>query len=123
MTQPHKHQEEGCPGIAAMRLLEQKWSLQILKALADGRKRFCQLQDTIGTVNSVTLTRRLREMEQQGILVREVRNAIPPWVEYELTEKGHDLNAVVEAIHHWGRKWAPVPAHSAAQGGVGRKTA
>ena len=102
-------EELGCAGVEAMRLLEQKWALQVLQALADGRKRFCQLQSAIGSVNSVTLTRRLRQMEAQDILVREVLNSIPPWVEYELTDKGKDLNAVVKAVDRWGRKWAVQP--------------
>ena len=60
-------EEIGCPGVEA------------LQALADGRKRFCQLKSAIGSVNSVTLTRCLRQMEAQAILVREVLNSIPPW--------------------------------------------
>jgi DNA-binding HxlR family transcriptional regulator len=91
-----------------MQLLEQKWTLQILRALSEGRKRFCGLQQAIGDVNSVTLTRRLRQMEEEAIVVREVLKDIPPWVEYELTEKGQELNAIVEAVERWGLKWASI---------------
>ncbi len=38
-------------------------------------------------------------------MVRQVVNTIPPWVEYELTDKGHALNSVIESIADWGRRW------------------
>ena len=52
------HEALGCPGVDAMQLLERKWTLRILRALSEGRKRGSGLQQAIGDVNSVTLTRR-----------------------------------------------------------------
>jgi len=101
-----------CDALKGMELLEKKWILQILHALASGRARFCALQDSIGELNSVTLSRRLKLLEDTGIVDREVKNALPPWVEYELTEKGRDLISVIEAIETWCDKWdatAPAP--------------
>ena len=106
-----------CPALKGMELLERKWILQILHALAGGRARFCALQDSIGELNSVTLSRRLKLLEDQKIVTREVINELPPWVEYELTEMGVDLIKVIDAIEVWCDRWensgAQAPATSA----------
>ena len=106
-----------CPALKGMELLERKWILQILHALAGGRVRFCALQDSIGELNSVTLSRRLKLLEDQKIVTREVINELPPWVEYELTEMGVDLIKVIDAIEVWCDKWenamAEAPVSSA----------
>ncbi|MBI4590146.1 MAG: winged helix-turn-helix transcriptional regulator [Candidatus Rokubacteria bacterium] len=51
-----------------------------------------------------TLRKRLLALETEGIILRRVLSQIPPWVEYELTEKGRTLNQVIESIAHWGRR-------------------
>lgn len=94
-----------CPVAATMDLLNGKWTLHILRELMHGRRRFNELTRAIGAVSSRTLCSRLRSLEEQGILVREVKNTIPPWVEYELTEKGRALNAVIDSIVDWGVKY------------------
>jgi DNA-binding HxlR family transcriptional regulator len=94
-----------CPIAATMQMLNGKWTLHILSQLMDGRKRFNEIARAIGPMSSRTLCCRLRALEEQGILVREVKNTIPPWVEYELTEKGRALNAVIDSIAAWGRTY------------------
>jgi DNA-binding HxlR family transcriptional regulator len=94
-----------CPVSATMDLLNGKWTLHILRELMDGRKRFNELGRALGAVSSRTLCCRLRELEEQGLLVREIKNTIPPWVEYELTEKGQSLNAVIDSITAWGEAY------------------
>jgi DNA-binding HxlR family transcriptional regulator len=84
-----------------MNLLNGKWTLHILHELMHGRKRFNELGRALG-VSSRTLCCRLRSLEEQGILVREIKHTIPPWVEYELTEKGLALTEVLESIARWG---------------------
>jgi len=92
-----------CPVAATMDLLMEKWTLHILRELMDGKKRFNELGRSLErAVSSRTLCCRLRSLEEQGILVRYVRNTIPPWVEYELTEKGRALNSVIDSIVDWG---------------------
>src|SRR3954452_7282448 len=99
---PRQHARLICPGAATMDLLNGEWTLHILRELMDGRKRFNELIRALGAVSSRTLCCRLRSLEEQGILVREVKHTIPPWVEYDLTEKGRALNAVIDSIIHWG---------------------
>lgn len=94
-----------CPVAATMNLLNQKWTLHIIRELMSGKKRFNELAHRVGGVNSRTLRERLRVLEEEKIVVRHVVNTIPPWVEYELTEKGHGLNSVIDSIAAWGRRW------------------
>jgi DNA-binding HxlR family transcriptional regulator len=94
-----------CPVAATMNLLNQKWTLHILRELMRGKRRFNELAHRVGGCNSRTLRDRLRSLEEEEIVVRHVVNTIPPWVEYELTEKGHALNSVIESIAAWGLRW------------------
>lgn len=104
-----------CPVTATMDLLNGKWTLHILRELMDGRKRFNELARAVGPVSSRTLCCRLRALEEQQILVRHIRNTIPPWVEYELTEKGQALNAVIDSIAAWGRTYMREAVHACEQ--------
>lgn len=90
-----------CPVKATLDLLNSKWTLHILRELMAGKRRFNELSRSLG-LSSRTLCSRLRGLEEQGILVREIKNTIPPWVEYELTDKGQALNEVLECIVRWG---------------------
>lgn len=94
-----------CPVAATMDLLNEKWTLHILHTLMSGKKRHNELQHCVGPVSSATLRDRLRSLEEEGIVERHVINTIPPWVEYELTEKGQELNQVLRSIAEWGVKW------------------
>ncbi len=96
-----------CPVAATMDILNQKWTLHIIRDLLTGKKRFNELSHRLGGVNSRTLRDRLRALEEEGIVSRSVLSTIPPWVEYELTEKGQALNRVIESIADWGSNWMP----------------
>ena len=105
MTTENVAADEYCPVAATMDLLNGKWTLHILRALMTGRMRFNEISRAIGPMSSRTLCCRLRALEEQGILKREIKNTIPPWVEYELTEKGQALNEVIDSIVRWGREY------------------
>jgi DNA-binding HxlR family transcriptional regulator len=94
-----------CPVAATMNLLNQKWTLHIIRELMTGKKRFNDLAHRVGGCNSRTLRERLRSLEEEEIVVRHVLHTFPPWVEYELTDKGHALNGVIESIAQWGMRW------------------
>jgi DNA-binding HxlR family transcriptional regulator len=94
-----------CPVAATMNLLNQKWTLHIIRELMSGKKRFNELAHRVGGCNSRTLRDRLRCLEEEAIVIRHVVHTIPPWVEYELTDKGHALNSVIDSIAAWGRRW------------------
>lgn len=104
-TNDRLRREVYCPVAATMNLLNEKWTLHILRELLEGKCRFNELSHRLGGVNSRTLSDRLRLLEEEGIVTRHVLHTIPPWVEYELTEKGRDLNKIIESIADWGCKW------------------
>lgn len=95
-----------CPVEVAARIIGQKWTLQIVKTLLDCRsRRFCELQDALGGVNPSTLSSRLKMLEDEGLIHRVQVSAIPPHVEYSLTEMGCQLECVIREISTWSRAW------------------
>lgn len=111
----------GCPIDRAVAVLDGKWTLQLLRELLDGTRRFGELRDALVGVSPKTLTERLRAMEQQGIVSREVFAEVPLRVEYTLTPRGETLRPVIDALRAWGESSAalaieaspaePIPAH------------
>lgn len=98
-----------CPANAALSLLSERWTLHIVRALLEGRMRFNEIARALG-VNPATLRERLRALELEGIVTRTVISAMPPNVEYALTEKGLALNDMVEALARWARDWMLPPS-------------
>lgn len=90
-------------------LMEQKWTLSIIKILMTGKMRFNELGAAVGGCNARTLSRRLRLLESRSLVARRVLSTIPPRVEYELTKKGRSFTAVMDSIVEWGRIWMRKP--------------
>lgn len=82
-----------------------KWKPEILWYLKDGPLRFGELQRSVSGITQVTLTKNLRELESDGIIIRTVYPEIPPRVDYRLTEFGTSVFPVLDAISAWGRKF------------------
>ena len=93
-----------CPVNATLDLLNRRWTLHIVRSLLEGKKRFNEISRE-NRINPRTLRERLRMLEAEGAVKRTVISAIPPNVEYELTEKGKALNCIFEALADWGRNW------------------
>lgn len=87
---------------ATMRIIGGKWKPIILCHLKHGKMRTGELRRAISNITQKMLTQQLRELEDDGIVVRKVYNQIPPKVEYSLTEYGHSLNKILEALCVWG---------------------
>ena len=85
-------------------LLEGRWTVSILWASADGATRFNELKQAVGEIPPRTLAQRLVELEQAGLLQREVVDARPPRVEYRLTDEGRRLRAVLDALAAFGAR-------------------
>jgi DNA-binding HxlR family transcriptional regulator len=95
-----------CPVEVAAQIIGQKWTLQIVNKLIDRpSRRFCEIQEELGGVNPGTLSSRLKMLEEEGIIRRVQISAIPPHVEYSLTEMGAELHDVIRAISKWSRLW------------------
>ncbi|MEQ1822520.1 MAG: helix-turn-helix domain-containing protein [Fimbriimonadaceae bacterium] len=93
-----------CPVWQTLNLLNQRWTLHIVRSLLGGKKRFNELSRENG-INPRTLRMRLQQLELKCIISRHVVSTMPPNVEYELTDKGRALNDIFEALSNWGRDW------------------
>ncbi|MGO1736450.1 MAG: winged helix-turn-helix transcriptional regulator [Leucobacter sp.] len=88
---------------AAMDVVSGKWKGLILWELeAHDVLRFAQLRRGLPGVSEKMLTQHLREMEEDGLIHREVYAEVPPRVEYSLTEHGRSLNTALDALGEWG---------------------
>jgi len=110
-----EHDAFTCPVNAALDLLSARWTLHIVRCLLGGKRRFNELAREIG-VNPRTLRARLRALEREGAVRRTVVSTMPPYVEYDLTEKGRAMNRVFEALADWGRQWMSPPDVGQASG-------
>lgn len=95
-----------CPVEVAISVLGGTWKLTLVKYLLDGTRRFGELRRAVPEVNARTLTRQLRELEEDGIVLRTVYAEVPPKVEYSLTELGKSLEPIVGAMGEWGARFA-----------------
>ncbi|MBB5953920.1 DNA-binding HxlR family transcriptional regulator [Saccharothrix tamanrassetensis] len=88
---------------AAMDVVSGKWKSLILWELNDhGVRRFAELRRGLPGVSEKMLTQQLREMEEDGLVHREVYREVPPRVEYSLTEHGTSLNQALASLGDWG---------------------
>ena len=79
-------------------LLERRWTISILYASVDGATRFNEFREALGRVPPATLTARLVELVEAGLLERRVLDTRPPAVEYRLTSRGKQFEPVVRAL-------------------------
>jgi len=103
--------DEECVPIEIIQLLSKKWALLILGSLVSSHKlRYSELFHKLKGISPKTLTERLRELENEGIIMREAFSEIPPRVEYSLTKKGTELALSSVHIINWAEKWYPTPS-------------
>lgn len=95
-----------CPVERTLRIIGGKWTLLVLRDLFTGTKRFGELLTSLEGVSPKTLSDRLKELEGEGIITKTVFPEVPPRVEYTLTDKGHSLWEILEAMRRWGDHWA-----------------
>jgi DNA-binding HxlR family transcriptional regulator len=94
-----------CPVEATLDVIGGKWKVVILFHLThDGTHRFAELRRKIPGVSERMLTQQLRELEDDGIVHREVYPEVPPKVEYSLTDYGKTLRPITEVMCEWGQK-------------------
>ncbi|HTK07462.1 MAG TPA: helix-turn-helix domain-containing protein [Ktedonobacteraceae bacterium] len=88
----------------AINLIGRRWVLQILTVLLTAPHQFMQIEALIGGISSNMLAIRLRELEQEGMIERRVREETPARVEYCLTEKGRAMEEVISALRCWSSR-------------------
>ena len=97
-----------CPRFEnAMNILSQRWTGLVIYQLLSGTKRFCALESSIG-ISGRVLSERLKDLENQGIVKREVFPETPVRIEYSLTEKGLALEPIMKEIEKWSQTWLEV---------------
>lgn len=96
-----------CPVHAAIQLLQEKWTLHIVRALLDGPMGFNELGRAVGGCNPATLKLRLDHLEELALVTRTVHSYMPPRTSYALAPAGVDLQRVIMAIDGWGREHLP----------------
>lgn len=100
-----KHQNGGCRYLAAQKVLAGKWSIVLLHHIEEGPVRFNELHRRLEGISQATLTKQLRQLEEDGLIVRKVYAQVPPKVEYELSDMGQEFKAVLEQIEIFGNKY------------------
>ena len=97
--------EEICPVCATAELVCSKWTILVVRDLAEGRSRFCELERSLAGISPRTLSLRLRVLEEHGIVERQTFPEVPPRVEYALTDKGRALIPIIDSMRAYGREW------------------
>jgi DNA-binding HxlR family transcriptional regulator len=99
---------ESCPVCRTAEIVCGKWTLLVIRDLAEGRSRFCELERSLRGISPRTLSLRLRALEEEGIVERQTFPEVPPRVEYALTTKGRALVPLIEDMRAYGREWLRV---------------
>lgn len=95
-----------CPYVTAQKVLTGKWSMYILYLLADGPIRFNELQRRMPEeMTHTTLSRQLKSLEDEGLIIRTEYQQVPPKVEYQLSEIGEKFKKVLSTLEIWGNEY------------------
>jgi DNA-binding HxlR family transcriptional regulator len=94
-----------CPVCATADVICGKWTILVIRDLADGHSRFCELERSLAGISPRTLSLRLRALEDEGVVERHTFAEVPPRVEYSLTRKGEALLPLIEDMRSYGREW------------------
>jgi DNA-binding HxlR family transcriptional regulator len=97
----------GCPVARTAQIIGNKWTPLIVRDLADGRRRFSELERSLVGISPKTLSERLKRLEEAAVVERRCFAEVPPRVEYALTPKGYALLPVIAQMRAFGDRWLP----------------
>ena len=97
--------ESPCPVSCCAEIISGKWTLLVIRDLAEGTQRFCQLERSLEGISPRTLSLRLRALEDCGVVARRTYPEVPPRVEYGLTDKGRALVPLIDDMRAYGERW------------------
>jgi DNA-binding HxlR family transcriptional regulator len=106
----------------AIELIGTRWSGAVLRAVFTGQHRYAQIKAAIPGVSDTMLAQRLRALQEEKLIERRVLPTTPVQVEYHLTERGRELEPVLDAIITWSHKWIPLPGRQPDETSAGRST-
>ena len=90
----------------AAELIGKRWNPQVVRALQTGSSRFGDIKHAVPNISDAVLSERLKELEAEGIVTRDVTPSTPVLIEYHLTERGRDLTRVMEELAAWAERWS-----------------
>ncbi|MEX0755464.1 MAG: helix-turn-helix domain-containing protein [Actinomycetota bacterium] len=96
----------------AAEIIGKRWTTQIVRALLQDVTRYSRLKLAVTGISDNLLSERLKELESEGIVARDVTPDTPVRVDYRLTEKGRDLAGAIEALAGWAERWATATSAS-----------
>ncbi len=99
--------DPSCSARDALELIASKWAMLILPALADGPMRNAALLRKIGGVSQKMLTQTLRDLERNGLIIRQDMRTMPPRVEYRLSRLGASLGRALTVLDCWAERHFP----------------
>ena len=114
--------DETCPVCLTADVVCGKWTLLLVRDLAAGTSRFCELERSLAGISPRTLSLRLRALEEEGIVERQTFGEVPPRVEYALTEKGLALLPIIDGMREYGRRWLAADEVCALPDAASRRT-
>lgn len=99
-----------CPRFEkGMQIVSKRWAGLIVFQLLKGPQRFSEIESALPSISGRLLSERLKDLEQEGIVKREVFPETPVRIEYSLTEKGLALEPVFAEITRWSQAWVQPP--------------
>jgi DNA-binding HxlR family transcriptional regulator len=105
MARPPRKPKEHCPVARALDIIGDRWTILILRdLLRDGPRRFLDFAASLRGISPNTLSARLKNLEEHGIVTRRLYEQHPPRAEYLLTPKGRELGPAMRALLVWGQK-------------------
>jgi DNA-binding HxlR family transcriptional regulator len=99
------HESTTCSVAACAEIIGAKWTALLVHDMSEGARRFSQLEHSCAGISPRTLSERLRVLEDEGIVLRRSYPESPPRVEYALTDKGHALLPIIDAMREFGHDW------------------
>ena len=100
------YEQENCPVARTLDLIGERWTILILRdLLLHGPRRYQDFQDSLAGVAPNTLSARLKDMEANGLITRQLYSEHPPRLEYHLTEKGKSLGPILKSLRKWGETY------------------
>lgn len=86
-------------------LISGQWKVGILAALLDNETlRYSEIKKRINNITERILIKQLKELQEDGLIIRKDYSEVPPRVEYSISEKGKSLEKVLLTLHDWGKK-------------------
>ena len=94
-----------CPYSTAQQVLQVKWAILIMHYLSDGTLRFNELLRMMPNMTHATLSKQLKKLESDGLIIRKEYPQVPPKVEYSLSEIGEKFLPVLDSLEQWGTQY------------------